>query len=144
MPVIIHADFKSLTTKIQKCENPTSSTDPYELHVLSVYLLYIVSSHPKFKPVLECYHEPNVVERFLRRLREECQKIEQLLSHDEPMNITKEHNKKFKTVDCYLCKQPLGADRVRDHCHITGLYRGAAHGECNVKLKYRGLVCCTD
>ena len=71
--------------KFKSAKNPSSSTDPYELHVPSGYSFYIVSSHPKFKPVLECYHGPNVVERFLRRLREEYQKIEQLLSHIEPM-----------------------------------------------------------
>ena len=52
VPVIIYADFESFTTKIQKCKNPSSSTDPYELHVPSGYSFYIVSSHPKFKPVL--------------------------------------------------------------------------------------------
>ena len=25
--------------------------------------------------------------------------------------------------------------KVRDHCHITGKFRGAAHGQCNLKLK---------
>ena len=25
--------------------------------------------------------------------------------------------------------------RVRDHCHVTGKYRGSAHQECNLKLK---------
>ena len=25
--------------------------------------------------------------------------------------------------------------RVRDHCHITGKYRGSAHQECNLKLR---------
>ena len=87
----------------------------------------------------------NVVERFLRRLREEYQKIEQLLSHIEPMIITEEQEKEFRTVEnCYLCKQPFEADRVRNHCHMTGLYRGAAHGECNLKLKYRGRANSTD
>ena len=27
---------------------------------------------------------------------------------------------------------------------MTGLYRGAAHGECNLKLKYRGRASSTD
>ena len=85
------------------------------------------------------------MERFLRRLREEYQKIEQLLSHIEPMIITEEQEKEFRTVvDCYLCKQPLRADRVQDHCHMTGLYRGTACGECNFKLKYRDLAGSTD
>ena len=25
--------------------------------------------------------------------------------------------------------------RVRDHCHVTGKFRGSAHQECNLKLK---------
>ena len=24
---------------------------------------------------------------------------------------------------------------VRDHCHVTGIYRGSAHLKCNLKLK---------
>ena len=29
----------------------------------------------------------------------------------------------------------VGDDKVRDHCHITGKYRGAAHWNCNISLK---------
>ena len=145
VPIIVYADFESFTTKIQRCENPSSWTDPYELHVLSGYSFYIVSSLAKFKSELKCYHGPNVVERFLCRLTEEYQKIELLLSHIESMVITEGQEKEFRTAeDCYLCKQSLGADRVRDHCHMTGLYRGVAHGECNLKLKYRGRAGCIN
>ena len=27
--------------------------------------------------------------------------------------------------------------KVRDHCHITGSYRGSAHDDCNLKLRIR-------
>ena len=44
-----------------------------------------------------------------------------------------------KQTDCYTCKKPLlhkyYRDAVKDHCHLTGKYRGAAHSECNLKLK---------
>ena len=36
---------------------------------------------------------------------------------------------------CWLCGEELGDDKVKDHCHYTGKYRGAAHTKCN--LKYR-------
>ena len=35
--------------------------------------------------------------------------------------------------------EELGKDRVRDHCHLTGKFRGAAHEDCN--LKYRVPKC---
>ena len=25
--------------------------------------------------------------------------------------------------------------KVRDHCHVTGKFRGAAHNKCNLKLR---------
>ena len=40
--------------------------------------------------------------------------------------------------NCIFCDYPLPQknyrDAVKDHCHITGRYRGAAHNNCNVKL----------
>ena len=36
---------------------------------------------------------------------------------------------------CYVCDKPLEGDSVKDHCHITGKYRGAAHNACNLKLQ---------
>ena len=29
----------------------------------------------------------------------------------------------------------VGDDKIRDHCHITRKYRGAAHWTCNINLK---------
>ena len=36
---------------------------------------------------------------------------------------------------CHVCDKPLEGDSVRDHCHITGKYQGAAHTACNLKLR---------
>ena len=52
--------------------------------------------------------------------------------------LTKEQNIEFITAkECHICfKKFLAKDRkVRDHCHYTGKYRGAAHSSCN--LRYR-------
>ena len=38
---------------------------------------------------------------------------------------------------CHICEEPLGRDTVRDHCHISGKFRGAAHSICNAGLHYR-------
>ena len=36
---------------------------------------------------------------------------------------------------CHICNDELGKDRVRDHCHMSGKFRGAAHEVCNLKYK---------
>ena len=36
---------------------------------------------------------------------------------------------------CHICNEDLGEDRVRNHCHLSGKFRGAAHEFCNLKYK---------
>ena len=36
---------------------------------------------------------------------------------------------------CHICNEELVADRVCDHCHLSGKFRGAAHEVCNLKYK---------
>ena len=50
---------------------------------------------------------------------------------------------KFKDKDdfekakiCWICQKEFGeSKKVRDHCHFTGKYRGAAHNKCNLQFK---------
>ena len=35
----------------------------------------------------------------------------------------------------WICKQKLNMDKIRDHSHVTGKLRGAAHNKCNLKLR---------
>ena len=36
---------------------------------------------------------------------------------------------------CHICNEELGEDTVRDHCHLSGKFRGAAHEICNLTYK---------
>ena len=50
--------------------------------------------------------------------------------------MTKEQEDIYNTTDtCWICSNETKEDKVRDHCHITGKYRGAAHRNCKPKLK---------
>ena len=72
---------------------------------------------------------------------EEEQEITQILDDIKPMIRTPQQEEEFlKTVGCHICNEDLGADRVRDHDHLTGLFRGAAHNECNLNINSRRIL----
>ena len=35
---------------------------------------------------------------------------------------------------CRFCEKEILSDKVRDHCHLTGSYRGPAHNTCNINV----------
>ena len=40
--------------------------------------------------------------------------------------------------NCWICKKLIDNDddeKVRDHCHITGKFRGAAHWDCTINFQ---------
>ena len=54
-----------------------------------------------------------------------------------PLEITPEEHQSFQQSKvCWLCERKLdGEDNVRDHDHLTGKYREAAHNKCNLNCK---------
>ena len=57
---------------------------------------------------------------------------------NKPLIMTEDNEQEFeKATTCHICdKKYTEKDiRVRDHCHITGEFRGSAHQECNLKLR---------
>ena len=54
--------------------------------------------------------------------------------------MTENDEQRFGTMDGYhICGEKYTDKdvRVRDHCHITGKFRGSAHQECNLKLRIK-------
>ena len=87
------------------------------------------------------YRGEDCVDHFLENLLQEEKRISEILKVVEPMVITEDQERAFQqSGDCHICGDPLGADRVRDHDHLTGLYRGPAHNECNINYKFTGKI----
>ena len=54
--------------------------------------------------------------------------------------MSAEEEERFQLSNsCWICDKLFhaGDDKVRDHCHITGKYRGAAHWNSNINLGLR-------
>ena len=133
VPFLVYADFEAFTTKI----NDTSgSTTKYQHHTPSGFGYKMVGT-TQSKPAV-IYRGPDVIENFLQRLVEEEEAITKILDDVKTMIITPQQEEELiKTVDCHISNVFLVADRVRDHCHLTGHFRGAAHNECNLKYKFK-------
>ena len=57
---------------------------------------------------------------------------------NENLIISKKEEHLFQQSNsCWICKKLIddGEEKVRDHCHVTGKFRGAALRSCNINLQ---------
>ena len=134
---IIYADMESLLEPIQNCApNPTNSyTNKHEKHKPISFSYYIKCfDESVYESRLKTYTGIDAMEVFIKWIEEDVKAI--ALIPNKEMVFTEQDRKNFtESTDCWLCGEPLNNDKVRDHCHYTGKYRGSAHNKCN--LKYR-------
>ena len=143
-PCIIYADLECLLEKISTCYNnpEESSTTEINKHTPSGYSLFTYCSFDKTKNKLDYYRGDNCMEKFCKDLREQATKIINYEKKDMIPLTKKQEKHHNKQKGCYICKKEFNTDnidkkhhKVKDHCHYTGKYRGAAHNICN--LRYR-------
>ena len=142
-PFAIYADFESIVKPLDTCEpDPNKSyTLKYQKHEPISFVYYIKSFNENvYKSTLRSYvkeneEDPDTIDVFINWLEDDVKIISEL--GNEPMKITPEEQEQFNQAsNCWICGKLLNLqDRVRDHCHFTGRYRGAACNICN--LKYR-------
>ena len=76
------------------------------------------------------------MDKFVEQLSEIKETILSKMKTNLPMEkLTEEQQVQFKNATrCSICNKKFQEDheRVRDHCHFTGKYRGCAHNKCNL------------
>ena len=143
VPFVVYADFESFTHGVDTCQpHPNESyTKKYQKHAPSGFCYYIkcfddsVYSQELVEYTKQSEDE-DVAQIFVDKLEQNIKDIYTKFKFPKKMIYTKEDKRKFKeATKCWICKEDLGDDKVRDHCHLTGMFRGAAHNKCN--LQYR-------
>ena len=141
-PFAIYADFESKIIEMDNCDpDPNKSyTKKYQKHEPVSFSYYIKSFNESVYEsrirsyIKETPEGEDVINIFIKWLEDDVKDIANI--KPKKMIFTEEDEKHFnKASDCWICGEDLGNDRVRDHCHFTGRYRGPAHNICN--LKYR-------
>ena len=142
LPFVIYADLECLLEKMSTRINNSneSSTTEINKHAPSGYSLFTHCSFDESKNKLNYYRGVDCMKKFCKDLRTHATKI---INYEKkkmmPLTIKEEiyHNKQ---KICYICKKQFDNNdkkqqKVRDHCHYTGKYRGAAHNICNLRYK---------
>ena len=145
VPFVIYADFEAITEKVDSCQpnNDKSYTEAYQNHKDCGYGYKVVCCYEdKYSKSVQIYRGENAVHKFMENMLEEANwcKSKMKKHFNKPLKMTKEDEKDFqKAVKCHICDQQYTDKdiRVRDHCHITGKFRGSAHQDCNLKLQIK-------
>ena len=137
LPFIIYADLECLLKKIDTCYNNSdlSTTTKINQHIPSGYSIYTNCSFDKANNKLIYYRGEDCMKRFCKDLKNHATKIIDF-KKKTMIPLTKEEEDNYnKENTCCICKKDFNNDKVRDHCHFTGKYRGAAHNTCNLRYK---------
>ena len=150
-PFIIYADLECLLEKMSTCiNNPNeSSTTKINKHTPSGYSIFTSCSFDESRNILNYYRGNDCMKKFCESLRIHATKI---INYEKKKIIPLTKEEKINYNDqklCYICQKEFDIIdttksssleckknyKVRNHCHYTGKYRGAAHNICNLKYK---------
>ena len=143
VPFVIYADFEAITEKIHGCQQDgnKSYTEAYQRHTDCGFGYKVVCCYDdKYTKPIQLYRGEKAVYKFMENILEEVKYCKRVMKKyfNKPLRMTEENEQEFKkATTCHICdKKYTEKDiRVRDHCHITGEFRGSAHQECNLKLR---------
>ena len=139
LPFFIVADFEALTTPAET-QNGTrhSRSFIYQVHQPCAVGIKLISSINELQIPYTDFIGARAVSWFLNeilRIQEVCL---QYLFSDLRLIMTPADDVAFSSAkSCYILGKNFEqiASKVRDHDHITGKYRGAAHNKCNLQLR---------
>ena len=149
VPFVVYADFECFTEKIDTCqpEEGKSFTNQYQKHKPSgfCYLIKCFDDnlfYPKLVKYTAESTDEDIPQLFVESLEKDIKEIYNRFKKPKKMVMTREDKIDFRrATHCHICEEELkdtddeNYKIVRDHCHLTGKFRGAAHNMCN--LKYR-------
>ena len=143
VPFSIYADLECITEKISGCQpsDSRSYTQQYQKHTACSFGYKVVCHYDqKYSGDVVIYRGEDCIERFMKCMFEEVKNCQSIIrdNFNKPLKMTGEDEKAFKkATHCHICEKKYKVDdvTVRDHCHVTGKYRGSAHQTCNLKLQ---------
>ena len=136
VPFKIYADFECNLKNVE-CYGGTY-TKKYHERVPCSYAYKVVCIDDKYSKSIVVYRGVNAAYKFIKSIFREhkyCKKMKDQFNKNFIMT-----EKEYLFQQCnnfWICKKLIDNkdENVRDYCHITGKFRGAAYWDCNVSFQ---------
>ena len=130
VPLKIYADFECNLCDTEIYEG--SCTKKYHDHVPCSYAFKVVCIDDRFSKPVVVYRGKNAAYEFIKAILNEYKYCKKIMKKHFNKNLIMSEEEEYlfqQSNSCWICKKLINHDdeKVRDHCHITSKFRGAAH-----------------
>ena len=142
VPFKIYADFEC---NLKKCDVVRGSCDSSWSvkeceHMPCGFGYKVVCVNDMFSKDVVVYRGKDCVNRFINCILDEyeyCKRVCRYYLNKSLIMSAKEEGMFQDACSCWICGKSfdLRDEKVRDHCHISGKFRGALHFSCNANFK---------
>ena len=128
VPFKIYADFECNLRGVESYEG--SYTKKYQDHVPCSFAYKVVCIDDRFTKPIVVFRGENAAYEFIKAILKEfeyCKKV--MKKHFNKNLIMSEEEEQFQSSNtCWICKKLIDNDdeKVRDHCHVIGKFRGCS------------------
>ena len=130
----IYVDFECNLRGVE-CDKG-SYTKKYQDRIRCSFAYNVVCVDDRSTKPIVAYRGKNAAYEFIKAILKEykyCRKIMNKHFHKNLVMSEEEEHLFQQSNSCWICKKLIDNDeeKVRDHCYVTGTFRGQAHWDCN-------------
>lgn len=146
VPFVVYADFECILEDIDISSDARFGRNSIYVkkHVPCAYSFYVKcrfnNNLDKFVKYVGVGSGDDVAKHFANSISDVCRNLYQ--NHLEPIidmiTLTPLEEEQFEnSTSCYICGKGFSLEnyKVRDHCHVSGKYRGSSHNSCNLNFQ---------
>ena len=145
VPFKMYADFECILKKNKKYDENGNSDSSWSVkmqdHVPCGFRYKVVCVDDKFTKDIVTYRGKDCVDKFVDAILSEYEYCKSVMRDHFNKNLVMSMEEEVfqKANKCCICGKlfELIDEKVRDHCHISSIFRGAAHFSCNANFKIK-------
>ena len=128
LPIRVYADFECIN-------QPQNNLKVLFKQIPITVGFYVISP---FEIKYRSYFGTDCTKWFVKEMLILEQEANKYFKTNLELQITPQEEESFQLAEeCWFCENPLDDTKVRDHDHLTGKYRVAAHNICNIQSQQR-------